>query len=86
MTNCPNCGAPYTLDSPVCEYCGTVNESFAGWKFPPIENVESWESTVKYGQTVSILNALKQTQQELTLNAAQQEQISRLRFLITCGA
>ncbi len=26
MTNCPNCGAPYALDSPVCEYCGTARE------------------------------------------------------------
>lgn len=24
MTNCPNCGAPYALNSRVCEYCGTV--------------------------------------------------------------
>ena len=26
MTNCPNCGAPYKLNSRVCEYCGTVRE------------------------------------------------------------
>lgn len=26
MTNCPNCGAPYTLHSRICEYCGTVRE------------------------------------------------------------
>lgn len=26
MTNCPNCGAPYALNSRVCEYCGTVCE------------------------------------------------------------
>lgn len=26
MKNCPNCGAPYTLHSRVCEYCGTVRE------------------------------------------------------------
>lgn len=27
MTNCPNCGAPYALNSRVCEYCGTARES-----------------------------------------------------------
>lgn len=26
MTNCPNCGAPYKLNSRICEYCGTVRE------------------------------------------------------------
>lgn len=26
MTNCPNCGAPYKLGIPVCEYCGTPRE------------------------------------------------------------
>lgn len=26
MTNCPNCGAPYKLNSRMCEYCGTVRE------------------------------------------------------------
>lgn len=31
MTNCPNCGAPYALDSPVCAYCGTVREG-EGWE------------------------------------------------------
>lgn len=30
MKNCPNCGAPYALDSPVCAYCGTVREG-EGW-------------------------------------------------------
>lgn len=26
MTNCPNCGAPYSIDNPVCAYCGTPRE------------------------------------------------------------
>lgn len=26
--NCPNCGAPYKLGVPVCEYCGTIREDF----------------------------------------------------------
>lgn len=30
MTNCPNCGAPYTLHSRVFEYCGTVREKLPG--------------------------------------------------------
>lgn len=28
MTNCPNCGAPLNPKSPVCLYCGTVNEDY----------------------------------------------------------
>lgn len=44
MTNCPNCGAPYALDSPVCEYCGTAREGLDD----DFERDETWGGMVRY--------------------------------------
>lgn len=42
--NCPNCGAPYALDSPVCEYCGTAREGLDD----DFERDETWGGMVRY--------------------------------------
>lgn len=39
MTNCPNCGAPYALDSPVCEYCGTAREDEDGGEWIEMKTI-----------------------------------------------
>lgn len=66
MNNCPNCGAPLNPNSPVCEYCGSINTNNILMLKEQLENerimlqhkLNMWEIEVELNRRLSSIGVI----------------------------
>lgn len=78
MTNCPNCGAPYKLGIPVCEYCGTPREEANDDNIRDTGNsqnriaVNAWNGAIVFMGAVNGVKDIQATYKTVTPDPSQQ--------------